>query len=474
MRKKILLSTFAMITVIVGCQKKEQNDVLPAVSSSVKVVKGRLSFSSQSTFEALIKESIEKRKPDLILQNADVKNSIENARFSSLMDNTKLDNARISGSEIENDSLIPDDYFASFMNDEHELQIEENIIKVTEEGTYICNNDKYSRLIEILKTRPTHGNSNVADDLAGDYKTIEDGILFYDSFSTPKPSSKINFQVAESENTSQGSNTRVNFNYLPASVYNSFDTYSFGKHTIVGKWIESVFGSKTNEYVYFNNHERLKLSFFDVSYVVYKSIGIEAETQHKTWIGWGGNLYADELRMGWDGLAYTMSFPYTPSPGIPSVNFGTVKFKDFGVNVASFDYFDGYLSDPLANKIKGVVDGAINEVLSSTLDNLYRLIRQKLGSQSLWEKNYSAEFRMHYPDKLVCLMGRYEELEERSNKMRRIFDWSTPTVGIRVNSKGQIQSPIYNKGTVYDITKGVVYACATNGGKTIGVRIVKD
>jgi len=225
--------------------------------------------------------------------------------------------------------------------------------------------------------------------------------------------------------------------------------------------------------VYFSNNERLKLSFFDVSYVVYKSIGIKAKAQHKTWIGWGGDLVSPEMRMGWDGIIFTSTMPYSPSLNMPKVDFGRLEFRNFGVDIVAFSALDGSILDPLSNDIKNAVDGAINDALSTTISKLYQLMRQNLGNQNAWEQNQTAAFLLHYPNKLVHVLGRHEEIENNTDNISKIFDWATAEIKFK-NSGGKWQFPNLGKGTVYDIQKGSVYASCTRGAKTIGVRIIKD
>jgi len=470
---KIALCVPVVFFTTVSCENKEpiasENSI-----QNVEVIDGRLAFPTQSSFDAMIKQSIEQRKPKLITSNSTFRKGVETSSFTPLSGDLGLENARISGAE-EEDSLVPDEYFANLLNDNREIQIDDNIVKITEEGTYICHVSKYNRLLEILKDTPKHGDSNNKDDVAGDSKEIESGIAFYDSFSTTKNEPIVTFEIPENDPsvTQNNSNARVSFSYLPQHVYDSFETHSFGKHTVVGKWIESAFGHKENQYVYFSNNERLKLSFFDVSYVVYKSIGIKAKAQHKTWIGWGGDLVSPEMRMGWDGIIFTSTMPYSPSLNMPKVDFGRLEFRNFGVDIVAFSALDGSILDPLSNDIKNAVDGAINDALSTTISKLYQLMRQNLGNQNAWEQNQTAAFLLHYPNKLVHVLGRHEEIENNTDNISKIFDWATAEIKFK-NSGGKWQFPNLGKGTVYDIQKGSVYASCTRGAKTIGVRIIKD
>src|SRR5690606_15312845 len=106
-----------------------------------------------------------------------------------------------------------DDLFASFLNDQREISVDDIIYKITPEGTYACRSDKYQRLLEILSSNPKHGDSDKEDDESGDSRTIEDGIFFYDSFSSIGKSKIVEFEVAESllEQETLSNNARVSY-----------------------------------------------------------------------------------------------------------------------------------------------------------------------------------------------------------------------------------------------------------------------
>ncbi|MCF0061344.1 hypothetical protein MUK70_19075 [Dyadobacter chenwenxiniae] len=461
----LLLSTFS-------CQNKlEQSDVKPA--APVGIENGRLSFKTIADFNSEVNQ-LHQSGPKADYVTLISERIGGNKEFSSLRNNN--DASSKVNSEIALDTLIQDELFASLLNEEAELSVDNIIYKVTEQGTYACKSENYERLLEILSTNPKHGNSDVANDEAGDSKQIDDGIFFFDSFASQGASKKVHFEVAETfETTSpEEQNARVSYNYHPASVYNSFESHAFGKKTIVGKWIEKALGNKEAVYINFPNsgNERMKLTFYDTNYLVYKSIGLKVETQHKTWIGWNGSLPVEELRLGWDAINFTTKLPNAPSTGLPSVSFGKLHLGSLGIDVASFSVLDGQVADPVSNAITSALKGVVNEALSTTVSKLYSLIKSNLGGQNAWERSVTAAFRIIYPDKVTTLLGRYEEIENNTDKISRKFDWSTPILGF--SSTGGNLTPIYKTGTTYDITEGSVYACATRFGNTIGIRIVKD
>jgi len=477
--KQTFKTVFALSILAFGafsCKDQENNSSPDGIAPvSIEVKDGRLNFNKLEDFNQEISNLSKTSKPINYVSNLRIKIG-KNSTFSSLRKSPEeLAALKINESEAV-DTLVQDDLFASFLNDKKELSVDNIIYKITPEGTYACKTEKYNRLLEILSKNPKHGNSNVKDDEAGDSKTLEDGIFFYDSFASPGKSKKVKFEVAETFSPSQSDvqNARVNYNYLPASVYNSFESHAFGKKTIVGKWIESVLGNKEAVYIKFPNsdNERLKLTFFDTNYLVFKSIGVKAEAQHKTWIGWGGNLKVEELRLGWDAINFDTKLPGAPTTGLPSVSFNKLNLGSLGIDVANFTIADGQVPDPLSEAITKAVKGVVNEAISTTVSKLYTLLKQNLGNQNVWEKQVTAAFRIVFPDKITTLLGRYEEIENNADQISRTFDWSTPILGFSVN--GGAFQPIYKTGTTYDIKEGSVYACATRFGNTIGIRIVKD
>jgi hypothetical protein len=184
--------------------------------------------------------------------------------------------------------------------------------------------------------------------------------------------------------------------------------------------------------------------------------------------------------MGWDGIAIETPIPNAPSPGFPSVSFEKLKLGDVGIDVASYnviDYLnDGWLSNQRVKQIADAIDGKIQETFSSTLKKSYDLVYQTLGQQYNWQKQYTDQFRMIYPNKMTMVIGRYEEVEENTHAMSKNFDWSTGIFSFTSNgtSFGPGNFGLAGGAVKFKIVKASVYSCVYRGGQWKGIRIVKQ
>lgn len=495
MKRKLLYSvaTVFLLLSFSSCEK-DVDEPIPAISGqeqSVDIKNGRIAFLNDDVFALSIEAAMTRENPQLMHESLNIEEAIIKSHFKPLIGSPSIklsvDNGKLTSEDdnliADEDSLIPDPYFASLFNQDRELQIGEKIIKITKEGTYICHASKYNRLLEILQDNPEHGNSSSPDDEAGDYKDLEEGIFFFDSFASEGSSKEINFSMASPEEEREGENpnSRVTHNYLPKAIYESFDTHSFGSHTIVGGWIESGIGRREVEYVYFTSKERLKLNFYNINYVVFSSVGMTAKAQHKTWIGWHGDLKADEIRMGWDGLSLEFPTAYRPSTGIPTVSFEKLKLGDIGIDIASYNFLSDNLNTALADKyvkdIANAIDGKIQDTFSSTLKKSYDVVYKNVAPiQYNYYKAYTDQFRLVYPNKVNIILGRHEEVEYNVHSISKNFDWSTGVISFSTNgtSFGISNLGLKNNAVKYKILKASVYAAAKRGGQWKGVRIVKE
>lgn len=488
LKKFSFLMVFSITFWLSAC-KQQEADLAPSSGRSVakepiRIANGRLAFADQSAFTASIQTAIEQKNPLFVYQNAAVRGVIERKGFTSMAGTPVFNNGRVSleeetdslDADVADDDLVPDTYFASLLNTDRELQIEDNILRVTAQGTYICQADKYDRLLEILAENPQHGDENGS----GNQFMVEDGIFFHDSFDQPLPMEVTEFTVPEIEEPTDP-NGRVTFDYLSPSIYNTFETHTFGSHTVVGGWIESALGRREVQYISLGDKERLKLNFFNVNYVVFSSVGISVKGQHKTWIGWNGNLAVQEMRMGWDGIIMSTPIRNVPGPGFPSVSFEKLKLKNLDVDVASYNFLDyaggSFLTDPQVRQVADLVDGKIQDTFTGLLKKAYDVVYKYVAPQQYnWQKAYTAQFRLVRPDKIRSVLGRHEETEDNADEMTRNFDWTTAIFKFTSNgtSFGLSNFGLGDGAVKFDVEKASIYACAYRNGVWKGVRIIKQ
>jgi hypothetical protein len=115
-----------------------------------------------------------------------------------------------------------------------------------------------------------------------------------------------------------------------SAAYSNMDVYPFGtKYTIVGKFLEGVFGDA--HYKYFSNvpDRRLKVNFYNRNWLVYSSLTVRAVIQKKNFLGiWGPVDNMDEMRLGWTPIVIKLDIPRATVPNtIPSPDLNSLVGK---------------------------------------------------------------------------------------------------------------------------------------------------
>jgi len=104
----------------------------------------------------------------------------------------------------------------------------------------------------------------------------------------------------------------MNFWEINNGIYTSLPVQRYGRHTVVGKIWSSIWGNSEVYSAKFNKRRRMKVKLYSKNYVFRKTVGASVEMQKKNWIGWSG-VNAEELRIGWDGISFTVVNNTTPA-----------------------------------------------------------------------------------------------------------------------------------------------------------------
>lgn len=214
------------------------------------------------------------------------------------------------------EDLVPNTDLASLLNTKGEIQVGELMYRITPAGTYYFAPSlraEVDAMIEQLDQTP--------GELIGDYTVqLSDGIVRYNTFEEAQET----VMVEDSEFYSDDPNwfndeywdnleitpeTRALGN-IPG--INSFPRYNAASHTVVGGWIENLFGRNKAYYVKFSDKRRLKGKLYYYKYVFYDEMGLLGKTQKKNWIGWS-EVNCDEMAIGWRGVITELKLN-TPNP----------------------------------------------------------------------------------------------------------------------------------------------------------------
>lgn len=125
----------------------------------------------------------------------------------------------------------------------------------------------------------------------------------------------------------------INNPEIGSGQYGSLPKLTYGKHTVVGKIWSGIWGGANNEVytsVFSNNRKRrVKVSLYNRNYVIKKVLGLKVKTQKKNWIGWSGTP-ADEIRLGWDGISFTVKDSKTPANPWPALKSALAPYRPKG------------------------------------------------------------------------------------------------------------------------------------------------
>lgn len=395
------------------------------------------------------------------------------------------------GNDGSTDVLVPDPYFASVLNENHEVQIENTIYKITEYGTFMCRSDKLSRVYALIEKLDSTSDIGGAARDGGpiddpqpedppvdppytnpDVSLVEPGIYRYRNFVSSIPHDPIIPPPGPPEGPGTPYTGDGSFEQLPQSVYDGFPTFDFNAQTWAGQLIQSLFGRTKPHHSYFDDEHRVKVNFYNVNFGIYAAVGMTVKMQTKGWTGFWRKLNTDQLRLGWDGVIIDFKIPNTPQPQLPQINFGNVTLGDFKFPIHSISLGATKITRDDINK---ALNGALETQFRSGLKTIWDYVFGTLapGQRDAYKDHVKA-FKVVYPDKVKIVFGRYEAVAKNTNSISRNFDWNVGLT-LRWNPDGSASNigDIVPTGAAYkyDVKSASIYGCARYYGVWKGARI---
>ncbi|MDH6309737.1 hypothetical protein M2451_002079 [Dysgonomonas sp. PFB1-18] len=289
-----------------------------------KDVNTRLSFSSSEDLVNVINSGSYNRR----LKSAEISEDEETSEdeFVSMLEEVDMNDVFISeelaaliekvapGGMLEEgityyealgyDTLVPNVKFAALLNPFGELEVLDEVIKITPEGTYKYPKDKEKEFLQLMASENIIRKDSVGEkvyELAPDILLIDtyqenvDDIVLVDEG-----------ECYEIENLDIDLNNWYSTPSLskPAPIgpdYDSFQTFSDKRKTWAGKIIQNIFQTSVTPTVNFSKDRRIRGKFYHYNWFVYTETGVSGWTDKKNWIGWS-KTNADELRIGWRGV----------------------------------------------------------------------------------------------------------------------------------------------------------------------------
>lgn len=323
----ILMSAF-----LLSCEKQSFNEnsssEKPAIQEpGLSVKNSRLSFRSVSDVDKFFNDY--KKSP------AAAKAKLRSLGFDNQAEIHVKAKASASSTSTESPSelitkedLIEDPIMSEIVNQDMEVEVSDMVYKITPYGTLFTPTEKYDVLEKVVEdfsmdeltmydeiNRKVYENPTTIDG----YFTLEgEQVFLYDTYEVVKTREEVSTSTSTpppvNDIVKVAATSNINSPAIGSGEYSSLPVIKYGKHTFLGKIWSGIFGGANNE-VYtanFSDKRRIKVSLYNKNYVVRKVLGLSVKTQKKNWIGWSGTA-ADEIRLGWDGISFTMEDKVTPA-----------------------------------------------------------------------------------------------------------------------------------------------------------------
>jgi hypothetical protein len=258
------------------------------------------------------------------------------------------------------EEMVDDQAFASMLNEDGEIEVDNIIYKVTPFGTFYTTSENealldnvfqtvyvqndYTLRLNDLSTPISMEQIDVSNTPYDNVRLLNGSVYFADSFIeeeviNPQPLDFPNDNdlypfifpprtfspVTDSQPGSELPIERRQTNYLsvvPNNVssaetnpaYQNMVDYEIDFRSGVGSFIQTLFENSTR-YNYFNSNYRISALMYNRNYAIIKTLGIKIKFQKKGWLWWN-KMNVSEIRGGWDYIAYnsTISVPKISLP----------------------------------------------------------------------------------------------------------------------------------------------------------------
>lgn len=260
----------------------------------------RLCFEDEDQLRSIIETGNDETSD--FMTRASLPVTVAPANFVSLVSTMPNNNGLTYYEALGYDSLVPNVNFAKLLNINGEMQVRDDIVKITPKGTYIVSAEYENAFKQWLSA-----NGNHAIARPGSVNMLNNGkIRFINTFGETKGDysmiSEGNYTDMPDDDTDDTSDAQNSSSLTRAAIpepnFNDFTIFSADKKTVLGKLIHNIIGSTKAHTLNYNSKKRLKGSFYFYNYGVYSEIGVKGWTDKKNWIGWSKTANT-ELRVGW-------------------------------------------------------------------------------------------------------------------------------------------------------------------------------
>ena len=293
---------------------------------------GRISFANLTSFSDFLENNIEKPVEELkLFEDKFVSLRQKNEELARI--NPAL--LQILDDDIEEDSIINDEFTASIVNEKRELMIEGKVVRYTAFGTMVYHDYYTGRLEQILEimTQEEIKKIYASHDFEDDpFYEVEPGIFLFGS--VDQEEADMELKVMDQSKAA----------WMPTAPQpQDFDFYycnrTTNRRTFTDNYGHWTGGIRQTEYIYFASNRRMKAKVWTTNYGTHSTGGYFSKLQRRRLGVWWASD-ADIVSISVKAKTYhpqpvtSLYYPlyYIPGP-LPSDN-GTIERRNFNkVNI---------------------------------------------------------------------------------------------------------------------------------------------
>lgn len=224
---------------------------------------------------------------------------------------------RISDEDIDlSDTLIASDDFASLLNEDREIYVDDKYYIYTSSGLYFSDIEKESYLNEYLtsidhsSSRFSNGcndNPVISADVHEGAVTEIDNEISHFTVSCGSSSDQDDYSYGGTSGNT-GSSTNNTDEKPPLLEPQSFGLCVYSENSL----FQQVFGNTVKCNDYHDSTHRIQTKVFNENYFLWSNIGVSAKYQKKRFIGWSRSGTSDGVVLGINRATYTYEDPLSP------------------------------------------------------------------------------------------------------------------------------------------------------------------
>ncbi len=399
-RFNFCLLLLCVIMGIFGCSDKDTIADMSNVNGQGNYSeKKMLEFDSPEQLFAAI-NSVQTRGVDII----DLSN------FTSLLDEIDMNDPLIADFTEEEKQVIkenhlsyyevfeledyfPNENFARLINTDGEICVMDTIYKVTEKGTLVTQKThRYELELTYYQIRDKElfKEGEEVIQLNNNVKVINTFHVGGEGNGTP--SNEQEERIIDDEHSSDlppvggsgnNSSTSAGESNTPLEIipWSTFDTFSAGYKTFVGKLWSKVFGDRSTKHQEIGNGYRVNGSLYDYNYGVYHECGAFVSMSKKRggffkFINGWKDVEADELVMDWSPVILELDYKIPSSPSVPTKGTSIIGYDPkchlLGENkkcftILSFDITEEQIYQLVGQGLKKLIK-ELNKKSNSSID----------------------------------------------------------------------------------------------------------